>query len=233
MCSSDLNETSTGVTNPLPEIARVVRDADKLLVVDAISSVGSIEFRTDEWGVDVAVSGSQKSWMSPPGVAMITVSPRAWEYYQRARMPRFYWDIGHARSYLEKGQTPWTPAVGVFFALQEALRLMKEEGLERIIERHRRVGEYTRRRVRDLGLELFADERYASDTVTAVRVPPGVDGKLLVARMRERHGVVLSGGQADLAGQIFRIGHLGWVDVADIEPVFEALRQELGTTARA
>lgn len=218
------NETSTGVTNDLAAISRVARQFNVLILADAISSIGAIDLPVDEWGIDVMVTASQKGWMVPPGLAMASVSPKAWEAHRVAKMPRYYWDFSKAMSYLARGQTPWTPAVSVFFAFMEALKSMNKEGLANIIARHKRVGQYTRAGIRALGLELFADEKHASDTVTAVKVPPGVASKELLKRMREEHGVVLSGGQLQLANVIFRIGHLGHVTEADIDGVLNALK---------
>ena len=221
------NETSTGVTNDLEEIGRIVRANPALLIVDAISSVSSIDLKTDAWGCDLVLSGSQKGWMTPPGLAMVAVSPRAWEAYASARMPRFYWDFGKAREYARRGQTPATPAVSLLFAMQAALGLMEREGLDRILTRHARCAERARRGVISLGLELFADQRHASNTVTSVNAPAEIEVGKLLRDLRER-GVILSGGQASLAGRIFRIGHLGFVDVADIDEVIEALDAALG-----
>jgi aspartate aminotransferase-like enzyme len=221
------NETSTGITNPLKEIASVVKSAGKLLLVDAISGLGSIEFPVDEWRADVVVTGSQKSWMVPPGLVMVSVSEPAWQAYASAKMPRFYWDFGKAKKYLEKGQTPWTPAVSVMFALDTATDMMLKEGLENIIARHSRIADMTRQGVKKLGLKLFAEERYASNTVTAVRATEGLDVKKLNKIMREDYDIVLSGGQMELEGKIFRIGHLGWVHEPDIRLVLNALEKVL------
>jgi aspartate aminotransferase-like enzyme len=222
------NETSTGVTNPLADIARVVREADRLLLVDAVSSLSSIPVETDAWCLDVVVSGSQKGWMVPPGLAFVSMSPRAWQAYERARMPRVYLDLGRHRRFLERGQTPWTPAVSVLFALDVALEMMEREGLENIFARHARIGQMARQGVKALGLKLLAaDERYASNTVTAVRVPEGVDARALLRLLEDEHGVVLAGGQGELQGKVFRIGHLGWVTEEDIRQTLDALAQAL------
>jgi aspartate aminotransferase-like enzyme len=221
------NETSTGVTNDLEAISRVVRGADKLLLVDAISSLGSIPLPVDEWGVDVALTGSQKGWKVPPALAMVSVSERAWKAAAEAKTPRFYFDFGKARDYLQQGQTPWTPAVSVFFALDVAVDMLIQEGLENIFARHRRIGAKVRQGVKSLGLKLLADEKFASNTVTSIRVPDGVDGPSLNRIMREEHDTVLAGGQASLAGKIFRIGHLGLVSEADIDATMDALRLAL------
>src|SRR5262245_61518120 len=151
------NESSTGVTNPLPQIAAAVRESDALLIVDVVSSAAAIDVRVDEWGVDVSVSASQKAWAAPPGLAMLSMSERAWAAYRRGRMPRYYWDLGQARAWLEKGQTLATPAISLYFALREALRLLEQEGLEAAFARHARVAARARDGARALGLELFAD----------------------------------------------------------------------------
>ncbi len=221
------NETSTGVTNDLAAISSVVKEFGKLLLVDAISSLGSINLPVDEWHCDVAITGSQKGWMVPPGLAMVSVSQEAWQAHSEAKMPRFYWDFSKARSYLEKGQTPWTPAVSIVFALSTALEMILKEGLSAIIANQARVAKATRDGVKSLGLSLFADEDYASNTVTAVAATNGLDTKKLNKIMREEHDVVLAGGQQSLDGKIFRIGHLGWVTEDDIATVMSALKVAL------
>ncbi|MBN1369330.1 MAG: alanine--glyoxylate aminotransferase family protein [Dehalococcoidaceae bacterium] len=221
------NETSTGVTNDLEPIARVVKGAGKLLLVDAISSMGSINLPVDNWGLDVTVTGSQKGWMVPPGLTMLSVSPEAWKANREAKMPRFYFDFEKAKKYAEKGQTPWTPTVSVVYGLSVALKGLLEEGLENIFARHHKLAEMTRENVKSMGLKLFADEKYASDTVTSVAATNGLDGKLLTKIMREEYDIVLGGGQMSLEGKIFRIGHLGWVEEEDIRAVFIALKEAL------
>ncbi len=218
------NETSTGVTNNLKAISSVVKEFDKLLLVDAISSLGSIDLPVDDWHLDVAVTGSQKGWMAPPGLAMVSVSKKAWQAHSSARMPRFYWDFTQAKSYLEKGQTPWTPAVSIVFGLSVALEMMLKEGLPNIIARHARVAKAARDGIKSLGLSLFADESYASNTVTAVAAANGLDTKKMLKIMREEHRTILGGGQQRLDGKIFRIGHLGWVSEDDIEAVISTLK---------
>ncbi len=218
------NETSTGVTNDLASISSAVKEFNKLLLVDAISSLGSINLPVDDWHCDVAVTGSQKGWMIPPGLAMVSVSQEAWQAHSKARMPRFYWDFAQAKSYLEKGQTPWTPAISTVFALSVALEMMLNEGLANIIARHARVGKTTRDGIKSLGLSLFAEESHASNTVSAIKSPDGLEVRKMLRILREEHQVVLGGGQQRLSGKIFRIGHLGWVTEDDIETVISALK---------
>jgi len=218
------NETSTGVTNDLASISWVVKEFDKLLLVDAISSMSSINLPVDDWHCDVTITGSQKGWMVPPGLVMVSLSQEGWQAQAKAKMPRFYWDFAKAKSYLEKGQTPWTPAISTVFGLSVSLEMMLREGLANIIARHARVGQAARDGVKSLGLSLFAEEGYASNTVTAIAAPDGLDTKKMLRILREEHRVVLSGGQQRLDGKIFRIGHLGWVNEGDIEAVISALK---------
>jgi len=218
------NETSTGVTNDLASISSVVKEFDKLLLVDAISSLGSINLPVDDWHCDVTITGSQKGWMVPPGLAMVSISQQAWQAHEAAKMPHFYWDFSRARSYLEKGQTPWTPAVSTVFALSVSLEMMLNEGLSNIVARHARVGKASRDGIKSLGLSLFAEESCASNTVTAIKSSDGLEVKKMLQILREEHQVILAGGQQELGGKIFRIGHLGWVTEDDIKAVISALK---------
>ena len=223
------NETSTGVTNDLAAISSVVKEFDKLLLVDAISSLGSINLPVDDWNVDIAVTGSQKGWMVPPGLAMVSVSQKGWEAHSKASIPRFYWDFAKAKSYLEKtpAQTPWTPVVSVFYAFAVALDMLMKEGLDNIFARHARVAQAARDGVKSLGLSLFADESHASNTVTAVKASNGLDISKMRQILREEYQVVLAGGQQTLSGKIFRIGHLGLVTEKDIEIVISKIKEVL------
>jgi len=227
------NETSTGVTNPLAEIAREVRARNRLILVDGVSSVSSIPCPVEEWDLDVVVSGSQKGWMVPPGLAFLYMHDRAWEAYERSTMPKFYFDAKRHRDSLARNQNPWTPAMSVYFALDKAFELMRAEGLEAIYARHAEIGAYTRERVKSMGLKLVpVDERFASNTVTAVWWPEGVDGRALARRAREEFGVVLGGGQGKLEGKIFRVGHMGWVKKEDVQAALDVVKRLL-SEARA
>jgi len=221
------NETSTGMTNDIEEISGIVKKFDKLLLVDAISSLGCINLPTDDWNCDIVVTASQKGWMVPPGLAMVSVNEKAWQARSRAKMPRYYLDFGKAKDYLEKGQTPWTPAVSIFYALDVTLDSMLTEGLDNIFARHARVGQAARNGVKSLGLSLFPVEKYASNTVTAVNATERIDVARLIQILREQHEVIISGGQQKLSGKIFRIGHLGLVYEDDIKSVLEAIKKSL------
>ena len=218
------NETSTGVTNDLGAISTVVKQREKLLLVDAISSLSCIDLPVDDWGCDVVITGSQKGFMVPPGLAFVSVSEKAWQAQAEAKMPRFYWDFTKAKRFLESGQTPWTPAVSIFYALAASLETMMEEGVANIFARHQRIGNRARQGAKSLGLSLFADESHASNTVTAINSPDGVDTAKFLQLLREEHGLILAGGQERLRGKIFRIGHLGYVTEDDIDEVMETLR---------
>jgi aspartate aminotransferase-like enzyme len=220
------NETSTGVTNPIPALAGVVGELapDALILVDAISALGAVPFAMDEWGLDLVVTGSQKAWMSAPGLAMVAANDRAWAAMEAARMPRVYLDLLEHRKSAANGQTPWTPAVAVLYQVDEGLRLMAAETPAGVFARHAGCAAATRAGLVELGFELFADPAHASDTVTAARVPDGLDWKAFNGAIKER-GVVLAGGQGRLKGQIFRVGHLGSVTLGEILDALSVLEE--------
>ncbi|MFQ6028859.1 MAG: pyridoxal-phosphate-dependent aminotransferase family protein [Dehalococcoidia bacterium] len=223
------NETSTGVTHDLESIARVVKgEFNKLILVDAVSSLGCVPLPVDGWNCDMVGTASQKGFMIPPGLAFISVSQDAWQAQKTAKMPKFYFDLMEACKYLEIGQTPWTPNLSAIYGLSLALENMLAEGVENIFERHASIGQFTRDAVQELGLELLCqDQARASNTVTAVKIPEGVDGRKLVGLMHDEEHVVLAGGQGKLAGRIFRIGHLGYVTQEHIEEVVATLQRVL------
>ncbi len=221
------NETSTGITNDIKEISTLAGEFDKLLLVDSVSGLSCIDLPVDEWQCDVVISASQKGWMVPPGLAMVSVNEKAWQAYAKAKMPRYYMDFGKAKDYLEKGQNPWTPAISLCYSLDATLDLILKEGLKNVFARHARVAQIARDGIKSLGLSLFAQEDHASNTVTAVKPPDNIDVTGLIKLLREEHGVILAGGQKNLSGKIFRIGHLGMVYEKDIEEVIEALDKAL------
>ena len=223
------NETSTGVTNPLQQLAEVVKKHDKLIIVDAISSLSSIPVKTDAWNLDVVLSGSQKGWMVAPGLAFASVSPRPWEVQAACTTPRFYLDLKRAADSAKRGQTPWTPAVSLFFQLDKAVELLLAEGMENVYTRQHVQAERVRQGAQALGLELFAEEGYRSDTVTAIKAPEGYDPTTIRKTARENYGMVLAGGQGPLAGSVFRFGHLGYCTDEDIEEGLGFLKQTMDT----
>jgi aspartate aminotransferase-like enzyme len=211
------NETSTGVMNPIRDLAAVVREVapDALILVDSVSGLGAVPFEMDAWGVDVVVTGSQKAWMSAPGLAMIAASERAWAAMETATMPRVYLDLRAHRESHAAGQTPFTPAIAVVYQVDEGLRLMAAEGADAIFARHEACAAASRAGLEALGFELFADPRHASKTVTAAVVPDDLDWKSFNGELKRR-GLVLAGGQGKLTGKIFRLGHLGSVTIEEI-----------------
>jgi aspartate aminotransferase-like enzyme len=221
------NETSTGLTNPLQALARVARDAGRIVVVDGVSSISSIAIETDSWGIDVAVTGSQKGWMAPPGLALLSVSDRAWEQQARSRSPRFYFDWKEAKTWADKGMTPFTPAIGVIFALQEGLRMLEEEGLDAVYERHGRLARATQTGLEALGFRLYAQDGYRSNTVTSATPPQGLDVNVLRKLLNDKYGVVIAGGQGKMTGKMIRVGHLGAIAAGDIVQVLWAIEQAL------
>ena len=220
------NETSTGVTNDVRAIARAVREHGALLMVDSVSGLGALPLEMDEWGLDVVLTGAQKALMCPPGLSIIAFSERARAAAEKSAMPKFYWDLKAAHSSLQKWQTPYTPAISLLHALKAALELLETETLEGSWARHRLMGEMCRAGVKAMGLRLLAvAECTASNSVTAVVAP--VDPKRLRKVAREQFGVELAGGQGDLADQIFRIGHLGYVVPGDVLQALAATEMAL------
>jgi serine---pyruvate transaminase len=221
------SETSTGVVVDPQPFAAAARAAGALSVVDAVSSLGAVPLETDAWGLDVVASGAQKALMTPPGLAMVSASPAAWERSAAATSPRYYWDWERTR----KGQTtldaPVTPPVSLVAGLDVALRLLLDEGLENAFDRHRRLGRACREGLKAMGLELSSPDDDSSAVVTAARAPEGIDSDELVLLLRDRHGVTLAPGQGELKGKIFRIGHIGYYDVFDITTALAAVELAL------
>jgi aspartate aminotransferase-like enzyme len=210
-----LCETSTGVVNDIKSIGLILKDTPAVLVVDAISGLGAIDLKTDDWFCDCVVCGSQKGLMLPPGLGFISVSSKAWKLVEAAKSPRYYFDLKAAKKALDKTDTPFTPAITLIMALNEALKMIREDGLEGIFSRHHKMAEATRAAVKALGLELFAPGA-PSDVVTAVKVPQGIDGEKLVKTMRDTFGVTIAGGQSEMKGRLFRIAHMGYIEEFDI-----------------
>lgn len=224
-----LTETSTGVTNDIKGFADSLKGTDSLLVVDAISGLGATELYQDEWGVDVVVAGSQKGLMLPPGLSFISMGERAWKMAENAKLPKFYWDLFEMKKRFDEGGA-YTPAISLVMALRESIRLIRAEGLENAIRRHARLAAATRASVQAMGLRLFAPNGNCN-SVTSVFLPEGIDGPALTKMMDRRYGVTIAGGQGALRGKIFRIGHLGFVDEADLLgalAVLEMVLKKLG-----
>ncbi|MCC5619129.1 alanine--glyoxylate aminotransferase family protein [Nostoc sp. CHAB 5836] len=210
------SETSTGVLNDLETINRHVKEhGEALIIVDAVTSLGAFNLPVDTWGLDIVASGSQKGYMIPPGLGFVSVSPKAWEAYKIAKLPKYYLDLGKYRKATAKNTTPFTPPVNLIVALHTTLRIMKEEGLESIFARHERLKNATRAAIQGLNLPLFAADSSASPAITAV-APQGIEPDKIRSLMKKRFDIALAGGQDHLSNKIFRIGHLGFVSDRDI-----------------
>lgn len=222
-----LCETSTGVTADIKAIAAALKDTDAVLAVDAISGLGVEEFKTDEWGVDVVVSGSQKGLMLPPGLSFISVSQKAWGLVEKSKSPRYYFDLRSAKKAGEKTDTPFTTSVSLVVALNEALKLIRKEGLENIISHSKKLTLGLKAAANALGLKLLADKECASNAITAFYVPEAVDGAKLVKTMRDTYGVTMAGGQGYLKDKIFRIATMGYINEFDIILTLSCLEKVL------
>lgn len=221
------SETSTGVLNDLKTIADYTRaHGEALILVDAVTSLGACSVPVDAWGLDMVASGSQKGYMVPPGMSFVTMSDRAWQAYEKSDIPKFYFDLGPYRKSGAKNTTPFTPPVSLFFALQVALKMMQDEGLENIFARHAKLQKATREAMKALNLPLFAADEVASPAVTSI-MPQGVEAEQIRSIMRKDYDIALAGGQDHLKGKIFRVGHLGFVGDRDILTAIAALEATL------
>ena len=225
---STLCETSTAVTFDIRGIKKEMGTSQALFVVDTISGLGAEPFAMDEWGVDVTVCGSQKGLMLPPGLSFIAFSPRALEKVEASKTPRYYFDMKLAKEAWDDTDTPFTPAISLIIGLAEALKRIQSIGVDRLIETHRAQTQAIRKALVALGLELYTDPSCASYAVTAARVPSGVDGKALLKRLRDQHGVIFAGGQGkELSGKIIRIASMGAIGPSEIRAGLQALEQVL------
>ncbi len=224
------NESSTGVVSDLAGIGAVLRDLPTLLVVDSVSGLGGMEMRQDEWGVDIVVSSSQKALMCPPGMGLASLGPKAWDVVERAdRLPRYYWDFRKTRAALEDDGTPFTTPVALMSALGEALAMIHEEGLDAVLERHRRLSAALRAGCEALGLRSFPEADQISNTVVCLHVPQGLKGGDIVRGMYQRHRTVIAGSRNKLEGTVIRIGTMGHVHEADILTDLLHLEDTLGS----
>jgi len=224
------SETSTGAINDIKAIGNIVKNYPAILIVDAISGLGASDLRTDEWNLDVVAGGSQKALSAPTGVAFISISDKAWKLNEKSNLPRFYFDLAAAKNYSQKTppQTPWTPGISIIVAMNRAIDMLFEEGLEKVFERHRILALATQKAVEKMGLQLLVkDESKRGFSVTSIIVPDGIDAKELTKTMRVKYGVTIAGGQGKLSGKIIRIGHLGYFGMFDSIIVISALEMTL------
>lgn len=220
------SETSTGILNNIESVGKIVKNYPAILIVDAISGIGASEIKVDEWGLDIVCGGSQKAISAPTGIAFISVSRKAWEMIEKSDIPKFYFSLNAAKKYADKNppQTPWTPGISIIVAMNKALDMFFEEGREKVYERHRVNALAVQKACEKLCLEmLVSDPASRGVSVTSIKVPEGIDGKLLTKTMRIKYGVTVAGGQGKLQGLIFRIGHLGYVGIFDVLVAIAAL----------
>lgn len=220
-----LSETSTGVVFDLETIGKCLKNKSPLLIVDAISGLAADRLETDAWGIDLVISGSQKGLMLPPGLAFLSVSPKAAERMKQAKLPRFYFDLRLYEKSLADWDTPFTPAISLVVGLKKALARIEKEGLDALFKRSEELARYTREQLRRLGFPLFAER--PSNGVTAVTVPEGMDGEELVESLRTKDGITLAGGQGEMKGKVIRMAHMGFIRKKDIDQGLAALKRAL------
>jgi aspartate aminotransferase-like enzyme len=217
-----LTETSTGALIDIKAFGEICRRNNRILVVDAVAGLGADKLKMDEWNVDVVCGASHKALFCPPGLSFIAVNERAWEIMQRARSPRYYFDLRLYKQFAEKGQTPWTPAISLFFALNCALERILKIGVERTWEKHRMLAESLRTKISRLGLEFMPDK--PSNALTVIKMPEGIDGSEIVDIAKRQKKILFANGQAELRGKIVRIGHMGAFGKSDINRAFAAFK---------
>ncbi|OGS21715.1 MAG: class V aminotransferase [Elusimicrobia bacterium RIFOXYA2_FULL_39_19] len=220
-------ETSTGIVNDLKAIGEIVSKTSAVLVVDAISGLAGQDLCTDDWKLDVVVSGSQKGLMCAPGLAFATVSAKAWPLVEAAKLPRFYWDYRKMKKSVENKETPFTPAVTLIVSLNEAINMIKEQGIDNIFQKTQKLANATRAALKAMNLELYADASCACNVLTSAKVPEGVDGGKIVKMLRQEYGISIAGGQDKLKGKIIRLAHMGYIDQFDLFVAYAGLEMVL------
>jgi aspartate aminotransferase-like enzyme len=216
------SETSTGASHDVRAMGEIIKRTDAIFVVDAITGLGTQPLDIDGWGLDVVIGGSQKAFMIPPGMAFLSISPKAWAFAETAKLPKYYFNLKKEKKNAASGESSWTPAISLLLALAEALKYIKSLGMDKLVANAQLLAKATREAVTALGLELFAPGSPAA-SVTAVRAPKGMDSSVIVKEFRNRFGAIIANGQGSMKGQIFRIAHLGYFDFADLFSVIAGL----------
>ena len=209
------SESSTGAAHDVERMGRLLQKTESLFIVDAITGVGSMPLEIEAWGLDIVIGGSQKALMIPPGLAFLSISTKAWARMETAKLPHYYFDLRREKKNAAKGESAWTPATSLILALGEVLKYVKALGMNRLIENAQHLASATRAAATALGLELFA-QQHPGSAVTAIKAPPGMNSSDIVSQFRERFGTIIANGQAEMTGQIFRVAHLGYFDMADL-----------------
>ncbi len=221
---TELCETSTATVYDIKALGEVVRGSDAVLIVDAISGLGADDLETDGWAVDIAVGGSQKALMLPPGLSFCTISEKAWKRFKNSKSPRYYYDFNKYKKAKEKSETPFTPAITLAVGLRFALGIIKSKGIDNVLKDCANMAKTLRDAVKDLGLQLFS--KAPSNAVTAVKVPSGMDGAALIKAIKEK-GITVAGGQGELKGRIIRIAHMGGITMSDVTKTIDMLKDTL------
>lgn len=224
------NETSTGAMNNIKEIGEFMRDKKQLYIVDAVSSLGGVDIQMDNWNIDVIISASQKALMSPPGLTFIGVSKKSWEAVKQSKLPKFYWNFESVKKYMDKPipQNPYTPAVSLIIGTNEALKMIEEEGLDNVYKRHANLASKFRTGVNELGLKLFVDNKYFSNTITSIEFDECNKAPMIKKIMEEKFNIVIAGGQGMIKDTTLRIGHMGYVNEEIIDLTLDSLKRTLG-----
>ena len=216
------SETSTGAAHDVESMGKIIARTGAIFVVDAITGLGTMPLKIEEWGLDVVIGGSQKAFMIPPGLAFLSISPKAWAFEATSDLPHFYFNLKKEAKNAAAGESSWTPATSLILALAEALKYIKSIGMDKLIENAQLLARATREAATALGLELFSAASPGS-SVTAIKAPAGMDSGKIVKGFRERFGMIIANGQGSMKGQIFRIAHLGYFDFADLFAVVGSL----------
>ena len=216
------SETSTGAVHDVRAMGEAIKKTNAIFVVDAITGLGTMPLDIDAWGLDIVIGGSQKAFMIPPGLAFLSISPKAWAMVETAKLPRFYFNLKKERKNAANGESAWTASTALILALNEALQYIKSIGMAKLIDNAAGLARATRDACQALGLELFAPEN-PSASVTAIKAPAGLDSGVIVKEFRQRFGSIIANGQGEMKGRIFRIAHLGYFDVADLFAVIAEL----------
>lgn len=228
------SETSTGAMHDIRSMGELVRGTGALFIVDAITGLGTMPLDIDGWGLDIVIGGSQKAFMIPPGIAFLSISPKAWTRMETAQLPRYYFDLRRERKNAAKGESAWTPATSLILGLAESLKFIRELGMDKLVENAQMLAEAARAASRALGLELFAPD-HAGSAATAVKAPRGLDSGVIVKQFRQQFGSIIADGQGEMKGRIFRIAHLGYFDAVDLFAVIaqlELILQEQGVPVK-
>lgn len=223
------NETSTGTVNDIKNISKSIKDLKHpaLLMADCISSMASIPFETDKWEVDIVVTTTQKGLMVPPGIGIVSVSKKAWNFYEKSKCPKWYWDYGKVKDNFKELNFPYTPPTAIYFGLQKSLEMILQEGIENVWARHRILAEALRESLKTINLEIIAEEGYESNSVSAIKMPEGVTFKDLKEKLDKKYNVIIANGLTKLEDKVFRIGHMGRISKLDIYAVMGALEMSL------